>query len=157
MKQHVMLVVTTNTDAQTRDAVRTALNDLQQLGCHIQEVRTHPSERRASPRRRLHQPVRLSRAHAPQNIDTLLNDLSEGGLRCLSPHMVPCAATLQIELPLGDGQGPLHIEGQAVWCQSIPHSDQYMLGIAFRQVAPYEQRRLAAFLHRLPHRASDVG
>ena len=159
MKQHVLLVVMTSPDAHTRDAVRAALNDLQRLGCHVQDVGTRQSERRAFPRYRLHQPVRLchSSAPVPQNIDTLLNDLSEGGLCCLSPHMVPCATALQVELPLEDGQGPVHIEGRAAWCRSISHSEQYVLGVAFRQVAAHDQRRLATFLHRLPHRSSDLG
>jgi c-di-GMP-binding flagellar brake protein YcgR len=113
-------------------------------------------ERRRSPRYRAYLPVRIRPQGSARVTETLTRDLSEGGLRCLSPIVSPVASDVEVELTLGTGAEAVSLKGRTTWFQAISDSDQFDLGIAFADVAPPDQRRLSTYLERLASRPPSV-
>lgn len=106
-------------------------------------------ERRQAPRIPLYLPIQFrQRSGELQVIETLIKDLSVGGLRCVSPAALPPAVEVSVELPLVAGEEPLTAGGRVVWVQPIPQSEQFELGIAFLSLAPETKRRLSTYLER---------
>ena len=106
-------------------------------------------ERRSAPRARAYLPVRLQKPSSPQVVETLTKDLAAGGMRCLSPSLVPVSSDVNIELMLSGGEEPLVVRGTAIWFRTLPQSEQFDLGIAFKGLDPRNKRRLSAYLDRL--------
>lgn len=114
-------------------------------------------ERRRSPRHRAYLPVRVRQQGGPQVIETLTRDLSEGGLRCLSQLITPVGSELSLELMLSTGSEPLTLHGRSAWFRTLPDSEQFDLGIAFIDLSPQDQRRLATYLHLLSSQTVALG
>ena len=106
-------------------------------------------ERRASPRLRVYDPVRLYLSGSPRPVETLTKDLAVGGMRSVSTKAFPISTRLHIELMLPNGQELLSLYGRTVWFRTIPNSDQFELGIAFTEISENCKRRLSAYLDRL--------
>ena len=106
-------------------------------------------EQRAFPRIPVYWPVRVQRPGAPIIIETLTKDLSLGGLRCLSPTVLPVSTPVDVELNLAKGQEPLRAQGRSVWFRTIPESDQFEIGIIFQGLSQINKRRLSACIERL--------
>ena len=106
-------------------------------------------ERRRSQRVRAYLPVRLHQPGAPQVVETLTKDLSEGGFRCLNSTLCPISTELGVDLVLSTGNEQLSLRGKAVWFRTIPESEQFDFGIAFVELSPETKRRLSAYLDRL--------
>ena len=106
-------------------------------------------ERRAATRIRAYRPVRLQQSGNSRIIETLTKDLSEGGVCCLSPISFPVSSELNLELMLSTGQAPLAVRGRAAWFRTIPHSEQFDIGIVFTSVPSEDKRRLSAYLSNL--------
>ena len=81
-------------------------------------------------------------------METLSKDLAEGGLRCLSPMPIPVSTRLTVEISLS-AEEPVEARGKTAWLRSIPHTEQFELGIAFEDINPENQRRLSGCLERL--------
>ena len=113
-------------------------------------------ERRSAPRIRAYRPVRLHNPSTPQVIETLTKDLSIGGLRCVSPTLLPVSTELNLELVLSTGDEPLTMRGRMAWFQVLPQSEQFDLGISFLDLAPRTKRRLSAYLERLSSQSVPV-
>ena len=106
-------------------------------------------ERRATPRIRAYRPVRLHHAGIPRVVETLTKDLALGGLRCVSPILFPISTEVNVELMLSSGAEPLAMRGRAAWFCTIPHSEQFDLGISFLDLPSADKRRLSVYLDRL--------
>ena len=113
-------------------------------------------ERRRSPRVRAYRPVRLLHSPAPQVVETLTKDLAAGGVRCVSPTVFPISTELTVELALSTGDEPLTVRGQLVWFRTIPHSEQFDLGIAFRDMPQQHIRRLSGYLANISRQTATV-
>jgi len=105
-------------------------------------------ERRRASRIRSHHPVRLHRSGTLQVIETLTKDLAPGGLRCVSPTVLPIASEVTVELPLSPGEEPITARARTVWFRAMPESEQFDLGIAFLDLPPQTARRLSAYMDR---------
>jgi len=114
------------------------------------------NERRKTPRVRAYRPIRLQPASASQVVETLTKDLASGGVRCISPTVFPVATELSVELHLVGGQEPITLRGEAVWFQTIPNSEQFEVGIAFRTVPAPTLRRLSVCLEEISLQASPT-
>ena len=79
-------------------------------------------------------------------IQTLTKDLSESGLRCLSPLTKPVNTPLSVEIDLGPGKRPLNLRAKTVWFQHIPHSEQFYLGIAFGELSNHDRELLSRYI-----------
>ena len=113
-------------------------------------------ERRSAPRIRAYRPVRLIHPGSPQVVETLTKDLAVGGLQCLSPAVFPVSTEFTIELVLSAGDEPLAARGRTVWFRSIPHSEQFDLGIVFSELSQQNKRRLSGYLEHLAEHSSLV-
>ena len=89
-------------------------------------------------------------------IETLTKDLSIGGLRCVSPTLLPVSTELNLELVLSTGDEPLTVRGRTVWFQILPQSEQFDLGISFLDLPPITKRRLSVYIERLSSQAISV-
>lgn len=108
-------------------------------------------ERRTVPRVQLYLPVRVATSGHSQPIETLTKDLGLGGLRCLSPAVLPVTTPVDIEVVLSGGQDAVTIHGRTAWFRTIPESEQFEIGISFLDMPPKTQRRLSMYLERLTH------
>lgn len=113
-------------------------------------------EQRVSPRVPVYWPVRVQRPGNPALIETLTKDLSLGGLRCLSPDVIPVASSVEVELTVAKGQEPMTVQGRSVWFRTIPGSDQFELGIIFQGLSPMTKRRLSACLDKLRAKSENA-
>ena len=106
-------------------------------------------DRRIGPRVRAYRPVQLFKPGSFPLVESLTKDLSVGGLRCLSPILIPVSTELRVELVLSTGDEPIEVRGKAAWLQEIPQSEQFDIGIAFLDLSPQTKRRLSVYLDRL--------
>ena len=113
-------------------------------------------ERRRTPRVHAYRPVRLHKPNTTGVCETLAKDLSVEGLRFLSPTWFPVATDLRVDLLLSDGTEPLSVAGRAVWFRVMPHSDQFEVGLSFKQMPENSKRRLSVYLERLSAKSSQV-
>lgn len=109
-------------------------------------------ERRRFHRVRCYLPIRLYPQGEIKVIETLTKDLGLGGLRVLSPILTPVATPLSLEIAIGAAEEPLSLRAQTVWFQAVPQSEQFYLGIAFRDLTQETTKRLSRYLER----ASDL-
>lgn len=107
------------------------------------------NERRASSRVRAYRPVRLNLPRSPHLLETLTKDLSIGGVCCISSTAFPIATQFNLELILSTGEGPISARGRTAWFRSLPHSEQFDLGISFFDMPETDKRRLSVYLGRL--------
>ncbi len=106
-------------------------------------------ERRRALRLKAYRPIRLQPASTPHVVETLTKDLAAGGVRCVSPTVFPVSTELSVELHVANGQEPFTLRREAVWFQSIPGSEQFEVGIAFKDIPPRTLRRLSVCLEDL--------
>ena len=109
-------------------------------------LRPMSQERRRAARIRCVLPLRLYPPGEAKVIQTLTKDLSEGGLRCLSPVAKPVKTLLSVEIDLGPGKKPLTLRAHTVWFQEIPHSEQFYLGIAFQDLSSHHRELLSRYI-----------
>ena len=114
------------------------------------------TERRASSRIRVYRPVRLRQPTGLSLMETLSKDLAEGGVRCLSEIPLPVATPVVIEVSLSAGELPLELHGKTAWTRSLPHSEQFEIGIAFLEISPQTKRRLSGCLERLSRHPDSI-
>jgi hypothetical protein len=107
------------------------------------------NERRASSRVRAYRPVRLHLPRSPRVLETLTKDLSVGGVCCISPTAFPISTELNLEFVLSTGEGSITARGRTTWFRSLPHSEQFDLGITFLDMPETDKRRLSVYLGRL--------
>ena len=114
------------------------------------------SERRANPRLRVYDPIRIYASGSPRPVETLTKDLAVGGLRSVSTKPFSVSTKLHIELMLPQGQGLLSLHGRTAWFRTIPDSDQFELGVAFTEMSDLDKRRLSAYLLRLSSQTASL-
>ena len=94
-------------------------------------------------------PVRLYPHDDVKVIETLTKDLGAGGLRCLSPSKRTVPSPVSLEITLGLGEKPLTLRARIVWVEVVPHSEQFYLGLDFRDLSPDDTIRLSRYLERI--------
>jgi len=105
-------------------------------------------ERRQSARVQCYLPVRFVVQGQRRVIQTLTKDLGLGGLRCLSPVVTPAAAPLSLEITLGAGTRPLNVQAKVVWLKEVPQSQQFHLGIVFKDLSEEDTKLLSTYLNK---------
>lgn len=109
-------------------------------------------ERRRLPRIGCVLPVRLyssEQPNVPKVIETLTKDLGSGGLRCLSPSEHTVSSPISLEITLGPGEKPLSLRAQIVWVETVPHSQQFYLGLAFHHLSDADTKRLSRYVEKI--------
>jgi hypothetical protein len=81
-------------------------------------------------------------------IQGLVRDLSESGLLVESDQRIGLGDTIEFELPLGDGQDPIHarVRVQRVQQATATESGGWLAGCRFEALRPPEQARILRFL-----------
>lgn len=113
-------------------------------------------EQRSLPRTAVYWPVRVQRSGTAMPIQTLTKDLSLGGLRVLSPQVLPVATTVDIEISLAKGQEPMRAQGRTVWFRMLPKSDQLEVGFSFEGLTLINKRRLSVCLEQLQSKSLEA-
>ena len=113
-------------------------------------------ERRNTPRVRAYRPVRIAKSGTSHVVETLTKDIGMGGVRCITPTLFPVSSEVSVELVLSTGEEPFIVRGRAIWFRTIPHSEQFDLGIAFIELPAQNKRRLSAYIDRLSSQLSHA-
>ena len=113
-------------------------------------------ERRNAPRVRAYRPVRIVKPGTSHVVETLTKDIGMGGVRCISPGLFPVSSEVSVEVVLSTGEEPFTVRGRAIWFQTIPHSEQFDIGIAFLELPAQSKRRLSVYIDRLSSKLPHV-
>ena len=104
-------------------------------------------ERRQVKRLTEYLPVSLQHRSTPGLLHTLTKDISTAGMRCLSQVAFPVQTKLTVEMTLPRTSHSVTVQGQTVWLRTIPHSDQFELGIMFTEIAEEARQLLSTYTH----------
>ena len=113
-------------------------------------------DRRRTARLRAYFPIRVSHPSGRGVVETLTKDVASGGIRFLSPVLFPVASEVRVDLLLSAGEEPVNAGARTIWFRTIPHSEQFDIGLAFHSLSPQNERRLSVYLSRLIEKFSLV-
>ena len=105
-------------------------------------------ELRRAPRVRCYLPIRLYPQGEHRVIETLSKDLGLGGVSCLSPISLPMSTPLTVEILLGQGEPPIHLQSRVSWFTELSDGEQFQLGLSFDHVNEFEARQLSLCITR---------
>ena len=92
-------------------------------------------------------PVRLKAGGRIRWVETLIEDLSAGGFRCLlSGEVWPIRTTVAFEMPLFPAEAPLAGTAHVARVEQVRRSDQHAVGFTFSDVSPEARHRLHLYL-----------
>ena len=98
------------------------------------------AEKRRSQRRRCLVPVE-GKAGGPFTETTTI-DLSQTGIGLISKSPISVNQEIPIELDLGVDQNPLLVVGKVKWVKPIEDSENYRIGVVFKEVLQGSKSRL---------------
>jgi len=78
----------------------------------------------------------------PQVWRVLGEDLSETGIRLLSPKLFPVGSRLRLDLELGSPTLVLPAIGRVVWVEQPPGIDRWQIGVEFSGLSDGVRKRL---------------
>lgn len=104
-------------------------------------------ERRQTPRTPVKLPVRIKGHGVIRWAETLSQDLSRRGLRCIMYGAFwPVGTAVSIEMPLFPTEDPMTGLAQVIHMGEIPHSDRFYVGLKFSELPSEALRQLERFL-----------
>ena len=104
-------------------------------------------ERRQIPRTPVNLPVRIKGQGVIRWAETLSQDLSPQGFRCMMYGAFwPVGTAVSIEIPLFPTEDPLTGLAQVIHMGEIPHTDRFYVGLKFSELPSMAQRQLGRFL-----------
>ena len=69
-------------------------------------------------------------------------DLSETGIRLLSPKLFPVGSRLRLDLDIGTLADRLPALGRVVWVEQFPEIDRWQVGVEFSELSDSVRSRL---------------
>ena len=108
-------------------------------------------ERRRSPRLHAYLPVKISKS-GTRVVETLTKDVSESGVRFLTPEPPAVGTRVKIELTLPSPHQVVTVQGRAAWFRVLPDSDQFDIGVQFEDLTQETRILLSRYLelHQQP-------
>ncbi|MGB5833861.1 MAG: PilZ domain-containing protein [Thiohalocapsa sp.] len=72
----------------------------------------------------------------------LADDLSEGGLRLLSPTVIPVDADLLLDIEVHRAKAPIRAVGRVLWVAKADSGDLWNTGVRFTELSDPDKTRL---------------
>ena len=88
-------------------------------------------------------PVEGKKGTIFDNIKTV--DFSKGGLGFICEAKIPLGKTIGLEIQLGKNEEPVYALGEVRWVRKIVGTDNYRLGMYFKEVLSGGKNRLNEF------------
>ncbi len=104
------------------------------------------AEKRKSQRRRCLVPVE-GKAGGPFTETTTI-DLSASGIGLISKSPISVDQEIPIELDLGADKIPVLVMGKVKWVKPIENSENYRIGVVFKEVLQGSKSRLNQYVRR---------
>lgn len=107
---------------------------------------TEPSpsqERRRAPRALADFPIRFSKDPAAR--PAILRDISEIGLACVSPQLVPEMTLVALDFTLPGSDDSHHVTGAVVRCEAVP-TGQFEMAVYFTEVSKETRAALGNYV-----------
>ena len=105
------------------------------------------NDRRSAPRTSVQLPVRIKGQGVIRWAETLSQDLSQQGFRCMMYGAFwPVGTAVSIEIPLFPTEDPMTGLAQVIHMGEIPHTDRFYVGLKFSELPSMAQRQLKRFL-----------
>ena len=79
-------------------------------------------------------PVRYQDIGTQRYTETLSNNLSAGGVQCVTYEFLPTAREFLLEISLYRATPAVKARARVAWIQKVPHADQYRVGLEFLQL-----------------------
>lgn len=95
-------------------------------------------------------PLRLRVERSGRYVETLVKDISMGGLRCLISDYPAVNESVSLELPLYKEVMPLRVNATVAWVHPAGSEHQYLVGLNFRELPPAARHALTDYLERVP-------
>ncbi len=111
---------------------------------------TRAEDKRRFPRLRIQAPARYQIRGTPGFYNTLVDDISVGGLSFINNEFIRPATDLNLEIKMLSRI--LNPAGRVSWASPLPHSDRYKLGIEFVELEPVEKNYISDYINN--HTAS---
>lgn len=101
--------------------------------------------KRKHPRQRSFNLVKLtdlgnSTALVPTNNLANILNISEGGLRFTSPHLLPLESSLKLTINLGEANRQIEVKGDVVWVHKMKGQRRYHYGIRFTDISDGDRK-----------------
>ena len=103
-----------------------------------------PEYKRRFPRIRIQTPLRYQIRGSPEFYNTLVDNISVGGLSFINTEFIRPSANLNIEINILSRI--LNSTGRVSWASPLPHSDRYKLGIEFVDLDPIQRHYLSDYI-----------
>jgi len=78
--------------------------------------------------------------------DYITRDVSQGGIRFLVHDFIPKGSYLKIKLDLSGGSISVEAMARLVWVKSVPHSDEYEVGVEFIDMPQHAAAHLMGYI-----------
>ncbi len=101
-------------------------------------------DRRRFLRVRVNAPLRYQLIGAQGFSNTVLENISLGGIGFINDNFIPPMTKLSLEVELLSRV--LYLRGKLAWAASLSHSNKYHLGVEFSDVNPEDKKYLYDFL-----------
>ncbi len=102
-------------------------------------------EKRRFPRIELKTPLHFQVRGTPDSINTVTDDISEGGLGFINNGFIAPQTSVALEISILSRI--LHPFGRIAWSQPIAHTDRYRVGIEFLEIDQKDKSFLSDFIN----------
>ena len=105
-----------------------------------------PSDRRKHKRLNASIPVHFKVKATNKFGNTLICDISGGGIRVMLENFVPLNTDFVVEFTITDLFQIITAVGRVVWTKKMPHCERYQLGLEFKEILTRNQDTINQFI-----------
>jgi len=80
--------------------------------------------------------------------NSILRDISEGGLQISSFYFYPVNFRMPVEVSMSPDRPPVQGVGRVVWVEQLPYQERYKVGIEFTELNEHSRRQLRDMAQR---------
>ena len=91
-------------------------------------------EKRQYPRFAFSEPVSYQHTEGSQELGSMGEDISQGGVRIRVNEFLPLLKILNLRLHLNNPSRVLDVKGQVVWVRELPLGETFDVGIRFLEI-----------------------
>jgi len=106
----------------------------------------------ASVERALRVPSHLKVSYGEEGAESVLSNLSEGGVFVCCEKPLPAGTPLRLEIDPGHGESPIQVDAVVAWNRELANRDgQAGIGVAFQELGAAEASAIGQLVERALH------